>query len=510
MNERAKVAVGAGVAVGAALLSRLPPYLNAGAVNSDAAVVGLQAMAWLERGELDLHLWGAPYQTVVDVVVAAGLFKIFGPSPWALFAMPWLGAGAVALLTYLILHRTMGPLPAVLTTLTIAFGTQAITSPMTYILRQMMFLVVVLGIWLVHRASEARLGPVQLLIGSACFGLGIFTDVFATVMWPACALFAVLCCFDAPFAWKTFGVRVGCAVAGLALGLWAAKAAGHIGTGATPGLSFAALKPSWPLFWEQCLPFALATKVWIPGASLYPDLWAPPAPVKGFQIFAAGLLAALWLSGAVLVFVRRIAWPARRLGLLGVACGSATLLAFLLSGAGVDMWSVRYLAPLMWTIPFALAPMATLLRPRGFAVLVTPFLVSAAVGGWLSWGPFVKGPLPVLHPRGAAAEERQVIAELEKRGVTAAAAQYWLAYRFTLLSREKLPTVPLDGGDRYPLYRAKFNAAQKIALIFHPSEPRAMPEPHEQMLQAQRTPYEKLKVADFTVFVIDRAAPRLQ
>jgi hypothetical protein len=381
---------------------------------------------------------------------------------------------------------------------------------MTYVLRQMMFLIVVLGLWLVHRASASDEagrkvpGPVQLFFGCVCFGLGIFTDVFATVMWPACAGFALLCCFDAPFAWKSFGIRAGVAIAGLGLGLVPPKLAGHIGGGATPSLTWNQWHANWPLFSEQCLPYALSTKVWMPGANLYPDLWQPPAPVRWFQLGAAGLLALLWLSGAVLAFVRRIAWPARRLGLLGVAAGSAALIAFLMSGAPSDMWSVRYLAPLMWTIPFALAPIATLLRPRGFAVLIAPFLVSAAVGGWLSWGNFVKGPLPVLHPRGSAAEEAQVIDALEKRGVTAAAAQYWLAYRFTLLSREKLPTVPLDGGDRYGLYRTQFNAARKVALIFHPSEPRAQPQPHEAMLRAQGARFETLRIADFTVFVVDR------
>ena len=80
---RGRAAVGLIVVVGVALLARLPPYLNSGAVNSDAAVVGLQAMALLKRGELDLHLWGSGYQTVVDVLFVAGVFKVFGPSPWA-------------------------------------------------------------------------------------------------------------------------------------------------------------------------------------------------------------------------------------------------------------------------------------------------------------------------------------------------------------------------------------------------------------------------------------------
>ncbi len=505
VNARAQTAVGLAVVVGTALLSRLPPFLNAGAVNSDAAVVGLQAIALLERGEHAVHLWGTNYQTIVDVVVAAGLFKVLGPSPWALFAMPWLGAAAVCALVYLMLHRSMGATNAVIAALTVSFGSQAITSPMTYVLRQMMFLIIVLGLWLVHRASKGGLGPLQLFLGAVCFGLGIFTDVFATIMWPACALFALAACVDAPFSWKVFGLRAGATVAGLGLGLVPAKLVGHIGGGATPGLTLDRWKANWPLFSEQCFPYAISTKVWIPGTNLYPDLWQPPAPFHWLQLAGAALLGLLWLSALALAFVKRIDWPARRLGLFGVAAGSANLIGFLLSTAPADMWSVRYLAPLMWTVPFALAPLAALLRAQGLAVLLAPYLVSAAVSGWLSWGTFVKGPLPVQTARGAANEEAQVITELQRRGVEAAAAQYWLAYRFTLLSAEKLVTVPIDGGDRYPAYRAKFDGARKVALIFHPSEPRAQPQPYEANLQTQRLAYETVRIADFTVFVIDRA-----
>ncbi len=498
-------AVGLTVVVAAALLSRMPPYLNAGAVSSDAAVVGLQAIALLERGELATHLWGTNYQTSVDVVVAAGLFEVLGPSPWALCLVPWLGAAVLVGVVFSMLHRSMGTANATITTLTIALGSQAITSPMTLVARQLMFLIVVLGLWLVHRATATRFSLLQLGLGTAFFGCAIFMDVLATILWPACALFALACCFDAPFSWKALGARASAVVAGLGLGLVPPGIVGHLGGGARPGLSLDALSRTWPLFSEVCLPYALSAKVWIPGSNLYPDLWMPSAPARGFQAAAATLLALVWLSGAWLAFVKRIDWPARRLGLFGVVAGSSAMLGFLLSRLPADLWAVRYLAPLMWTVPFALAPLAALLTPSGLGALLAPYLLSVAVGGWLSWGPFVNGPLPVLHPRGAAREEAQVIDTLLQRGVTAASAQYWLAYRFTFLSAEKLVTVPLDREDRYPPYRAKYEAATKVALIFHPSEPRAAPQPYEAMLQKQRVAYETLKIADFTVLVIDRA-----
>jgi hypothetical protein len=504
VSERAKSVVGLAVVVVAALLARLPPYLNAGAVNSDAAIVGLQAIALLERGEHDLHLWGANYQTTVDVWVVAGLFKVFGPSPWVLFLVPYLGAAAVAALVFLMLRRGMPASAAALATLTVSFGSQAITSPMTTVLRQVMFVTVVLGLWLVHRASSTRRAPLQLFCGAASFGLAIFVDVFATILWPACALLAIACCFDKRFEWK----RLAAVAAGLAAGLFAALLAGHLGSGMTPGLKWAYLRRSWPLFSDQCLPYALSTRVWIPGTNLYPDLWQPPAVWRWFSLLAAGLLALVWVTPLALAFVRRIEWPMRRLGLFGIAAGTAGVIGFLFSHAPADIWSVRYLAPLMLTVPFALAPLASLVRPRLSGLLLAPYLLSALVGGWLSWGGYVSGPLPVLTMRGSAAQEHEVIDALIARGVTEAISQYWTAYRFTFLSAEKLVTVPIDAIDRYLPYRTRFNNAKRVAMIFDPSEPRLRPEYYEAMLTGRRVQFETLHIAGFTVLVLDRSALR--
>ena len=62
---------------------RWPALLNADSTNSDAAIVGLQAMHLL-RGEWSPFLWGSGYQTSVDSAVAAGFFAVLGPTPRAL------------------------------------------------------------------------------------------------------------------------------------------------------------------------------------------------------------------------------------------------------------------------------------------------------------------------------------------------------------------------------------------------------------------------------------------
>src|SRR5262245_45991474 len=67
----------------ASYMFRLPPLLNARSTNSDAAVVGLQAMHLL-RGEHSPFLWGSGYQTSADSYVAALFFLIAGATPLVL------------------------------------------------------------------------------------------------------------------------------------------------------------------------------------------------------------------------------------------------------------------------------------------------------------------------------------------------------------------------------------------------------------------------------------------
>src|SRR4051794_36646496 len=76
-------AAAASLLVLASYLYRLPPLFNARSTNSDAAVVGLQAMHIL-RGEWSPLLWGSGYQTSADAFVAAGFFALLGATPLVL------------------------------------------------------------------------------------------------------------------------------------------------------------------------------------------------------------------------------------------------------------------------------------------------------------------------------------------------------------------------------------------------------------------------------------------
>ena len=169
----------------------------------------------------------------------------------------------------------------------------------------------------------------------------------------------------------------------------------------------------------------------------------------------------------------------------------------------IDMFSSRYLAPIIWFAPFALLPVMARLGTARFAILLALYLPVAAVGGWMAYGSYVDGPLPRLDARGQADEEQAVIDALRGRGVAYAQAQYWLAYRLTFLSQENPIIVPFDG-DRYPPYRQGFDAAERVAYIFHPSEPRATPEDVLPALRAEGGRLQDFSIAAWRILVYDR------
>jgi hypothetical protein len=495
-----------GVLLLATLLFRLPPLLNARGVHSDAAIVGLQARHMLQ-GEWGWFLWSAGYQGSFDAALAALAFKLAGATALVLMLVPLLGHVLVELLTFGILRRRLGVWPGLVATLPVVFTPQAINGVALYAPRQWSITCVFLGLWLLDGASQSRRPLPRYVAGAALGPLAIYLDLYTLQLLPGFAAFALACCADAwpglSRGWRRL-VAIGAGGVLGWVGLQWLRA--HPGAASsTAGLSLEPVKRNAGLLWEACLPWVLGYGVYVPGHNLYPDRWEAPLPFALFQKLGAGLLVLGIIVGGVSVFLRRLPWRARRLGGLGAMVSAAALGGFLVSGMPADMWSARYLAPLVWFAPFALAPAALLLRPRRFAVALAPYLITAAVGGWLSYGLFVNGPLPQRDARGVAREEQQVARVLRERGVTAAAAQYWLAYRLAFLFDENPVVMPLNPGeDRYVEYRIAFDQAPRVAFIFHPSEPRAQPEPYESMLRQTGARYERLEVAGFTLLIISR------
>jgi len=93
---------------------------------------------------------------------------------------------------------------------------------------------------------------------------------------------------------------------------------------------------------------------------------------------------------------------------------------------------------------------------------------------------------------------------LMNRGIRYGTAHYWLAYRLTFIFQEQPIIVPLDSEDRYPRYRAEFDAAPVVAYIFHPSQPWLRPYVYEERFNKEQVTYEKFRMFDFTIFIVTR------
>lgn len=523
---RRELVVPLGLLFLATLLFRLPPLLNASGMHSDAAIVGLQAKHML-HGEWSAWLWGVRYQGALDPLLIAGMFLIAGQSALTLMLVPLAGYLLVVGMVFDLLRRRLSPWVAAWTTLPIIFTTPAINGVVLYSPRQWCLVLIFAAIWMLDRASSARQPLWRYGAGALLGTLSLYVDLFGLQFLGSVGLFGLLCCADGDAA-ADRSRRVRACLAGLALGggllLWL-----HLGdllaglasastkvpatTSVAPAVttaSAAAAGPGSPrnlaLLLHTCLPGLLGGKVFVPGQGLYPELWRPPVPVRIVQ-FGAGVLLMLGIGlGPIWLLKRRVPWPLQRLGVLGFVTTVTALVGFLASSNPRDMWSARYLAPIVWMAPFALSPLAFWLGTRSFAAWILPYALVAALGGWVSYGPYVRGALPVRTPEGAGRDLAQLAAVLRQHGVRYAVAQYWLSYRLTFLFDE-LPIVsPIDPqDDRYPPYRAGFLQAPMTAYIFHPSEPRSQVSDYEPGLRAQPGTVERLEVAGFTVLIHRKA-----
>ncbi len=492
------------------ILYRLPALLNAAGVHSDAAIVGLQAEHIL-RGEWYWLLWGTSYQGSFDALLIALAFAITGPSPLTLMLVPLIGYLLLVWFVFDVLRERLNVTLAVISALVVVFTPYAINGVTLYAPRQWCITCVIAAVWLLDGARESRAPLLRYALGAMIGALSVYLDLFALQFVPGLAVFALACSLDARPPRSLALRRTVACIAGFALGFfltWLLRRSAP--SAEVEGLSFSRIAANFDLLWNACLPWLLGYKVYVPWVDFFnPQPWEAPALFRALQIVGAASLAVGILLGGLATFVRSVPWTVRRLGLLGFIVSACSILGFLVSVMPTDAWAARYLAPIVWTAPFALAPTAYRLRSWRFAAAVTPYLIVAAVGGWLSFGLYLHGPFPIMHPRGVASEEARLGQVLRAKGVTYASADYWLAYRLTFLWGENPIVTPLNTplhyqGFRYAPYQDAFDTSPVVAFIFHPWVPSAAPEPYEAWLRGLGVPYERVQVADFTALIVRR------
>ncbi len=475
---------------------RLPVLLNAGDLNSDGALVGLQGLHLL-RGEWAWSLWGTQYQGTLDSLLSGIVMTMSRVTPLAVLFVPLSGAIAMVLVSYLALSRWIPNASAFVAVLPLVLASMAINSPMIYVMRQTMAVLLLVGL-LVSLESLSRRRVWLLVPAFSLLGIAFWVDRFALVVIVPTVSLAILLT-----AWslrqKSTHRMLWHAVF-LCLGMVLALVFNAKRNELFSEFSFALLARNWPLFQASCFPFAIGAKAYFSDASQTTLQWTPSGIMAVLLPLAPwSLLAGLTMS--IVGFFRSP--PAVRLAaLFAVSIAVTALAAFLFGPYPVDVWSVRYLAPAVWFLPFALAPAFAAFQLRTVAVVLSIYAVSLAASGWRSYGRYLNEWRPVVTERGSATQERKLLSFLQARGVAAASAQYWLAYRLTLIFGEKMIVVPLNASeDRYAPYRAQFEASPKKAMLFHVSEPRATVGPYAQMLRQSGVQFEQLQYEGFELLI---------
>jgi hypothetical protein len=457
-----------GTLLGACVLASLPPLLNAEGTQSDAAVVGLQAMHLL-RGETSWFLWGSGYQTSVDSWVAAGFFRVLGVTPLALMLSAFVGYLALLGFAYATLRRRFAPWSAALLVTPLVFMAPPVHIYAFYPPRQASLTLVFAALWLLDGATRARSSVRRAAIGGAVAGLACFADPYALLFLPAFVVLLLLLARDARVE-SAGRLRLAAGLAGLVAGLVPFWLLSH-SAGATHGVfqfDPAASQRHVRLLVEQCLPYLLGVDVqrFVPGKGVV--AWQAPPFFHRLSIFGACSLVAGIVIGGLAAIHRRDARDARRLGAAGAVMLPVTLGAFALSVMAMDRLSARYLVAIVLMAPFALAPVMRISGRRVLATMLAPYLVSIAVAGWLGYGDNVDG-VRIRLENGRAEDERRLAQLLHAHGIRYGLADYWVAYRLTFLFHEDTILVPWHAHlDRYVPYRRAEEAERTVAYVYDP------------------------------------------
>ena len=491
--------------IAASYAFRLPALLNARSTNSDAAIVGLQAMHML-RGEVSPLLWGSGYQTSADAGVAALLFAVLGPAPVVLMLSSLTLHVVSTLLVFAMLRRRFDPWLALLVVLPLVVTPSSVHSYALYPPRQLSLTLAMAAFWAIDKAGErestGRWGQGWLAGGGLLATLAISADPYPMLLLPLIGLYALL------VTWPLV-LRVSAFAGGAAIGLLPFVMLHRLPGAKSGPMTFTTsmLGHHFRLLADECLPWALSWKVYYAHNVMDYAPWDAPFWFRGLGIVGALLLAGLVLYGLASALPRvggGLPAPVRRLGFTGALGFPLAIGAFLVSVMVMDHFSMRYLAVLTLLTPFAVAPAAAALGVRRFAIAFAPHLLASAVAGWVGYGPFVHGVVPVRETP-ELRDDYALADALRARGLRYATADYWTSYRLTYLYREEIVVVPTNTGeDRHAAYRLAFEAEPVFAYVFDPGRSREDVLVAERDLIAANEHVEKLKVGGLSVFVVTR------
>ncbi|GAB3153681.1 hypothetical protein GCM10027290_46940 [Micromonospora sonneratiae] len=461
----------------AVLLADLPP------TNSDEATSGLVAMHLAEGREFPLFFYGQYYMGALESYLAAPLFAVFGPSTFALRLPNLLLYAAFLVLIWQLTRRLYTPWLAAFTVGLLALGSDRILKneliagggypEMNPAGALLLLLAVNLGLGVVRRRWLAYAG------WGLVAGLTLWDDWLVLPYVGAAGLVLLLAT-----GWRAVRGRDGLALGvGLLIGL--VPIVVHNLTAAPENRSLAIYAnlsggavASWPdrLFGGVLFGLPMSGGLCSPGrCEPWQMWWGIAYPIL---LVAAGVLAVRALRRAT--GDERV----RQAGRLALVVGAAlSLLAYASSGAAgsTPVESARYLHCLLISTPAVLWPLwaaAGAGRPSGgrtrlirvgaaVPLVALTLTMLAATGALLVKAPELARPVD---------ERRELVAALDRLGVTRFYSEYWTCNNITFMTRERLVCAVIrddlqPGWDRYLPYREQVRQADRPAFVLPTGSP---------------------------------------
>jgi hypothetical protein len=532
--ERRCAALALLVLIACAIYTRIPPILNADGLNSDVAVVGLQARQ-IRAGFWQPFLPGSGYQTSTDSTWAAIVFLVFGDSSRSLYgsavflhlvlltaAFFWLRGTKVNCIVALVLC-----LPLAMTTA--SANSYAIYPPREASLA-LGFLALATGGWAL---SSRALGALSGLL----LGFALYADPYARLLVPMWLVQRALHWRERRLAFVGEPMSIGGSTERYATRWFGFELAAFVfallpsvllslrkdASRGQASLVLSVFRHNLDLFWSTCAPWAFGSTTYhAPIGSTYVPWTAPPLfRALGFLGVIAMVTLSLYAHVCVVhdivgaLRARRLVKATTRVALVAAVGFWSTIFGFMVSPMVMDHFSMRYLAlatlclPLMWLAAFSLpsspkkAQMVARRQGGLLLVAIVPML-SMAISGWVSHDPYTRGILPIgVEDSG---DEQRLFAKLKAASVTNASADYWVSYRLTFLASGELRVVPNnEQEDRIPRDRAAWRAAQRVAYVWEEGRSRENIEKAASYAAEEGTVLEQWSAGRYRVWILERS-----
>jgi hypothetical protein len=480
--DRARVVIAIGIVVVALVGVAMRVWVlrsGAGALDSDEGVPGLMARHLLD-GHLSTFYWGQQYGGSIEVFLDAIAVFIGGSTRLALKSPPMLEAALVSVVVWRVGRRTVGEWAGVVAGLLVWIWP---ANYVWYSTKERVFYLPILLLGLAALLLALRLDEEPrrwrdwLLLGFVA-GIGWWTGpqiVFTVV--PALVWLAWR---RRTRIWPGIAYAAGAAVVGAAPWIRANIHSGLASLDTAPLNDHQGFVTHLEVILRKGIPSALGLRF------AFTELWVkPPLGQIVYWVALAALVVAafrLWRSSSLLVVTAFVFPLLAALSPSGSYIGEGRymifvwpLLALLLTGL-LASWSRRALSAAALLV---LAGVLCVVGLRRLPATVSPYAPDVQVPAHM--GPLVDG--------------------LEHLGVRHAFANYWIAYRLTYETGERVHVTPLVDV-RNTAYLAEARKDPRAAAVFAAAS--ATESSYRSGLRALDVPYRRHRFGDFVVIVPGR------